>query len=450
MINPFNWNTSLATDLYELTMAAAYFENGLDFEATFELFVRSLPPDRGYLVSCGIEEALKYLDQLHFTNDEIDYLRNHEIFSGVGVDFFDYLKQLSFTGDAWMMPEGTLFFDGEPVVRITAPVIEAQIVETYLISLINFESMIATKAARVVGASDGRPVADFGSRRAHGPEAAVRAARAAYMGGCAATSNVYAGYLYGIPITGTAAHSWIMAHASERHSFENYLKVFPENTTLLIDTYDTIEGAKLAAEIGPGIKAVRIDSGDLVESSVKVRQILDDAGMGDVKIVASGDLDEYGIKELLRKNAPIDMFGVGTKMVTSSDAPFLNTVYKLVEVVEDGKVTGKAKFSEDKSTRPFKKQVWRSLDEEQFYKCDFISMADENVPGSKPLLEKMIDSGKIIADQPSLDEKRDWVREQLELLPEPHRRIENPAPYPVKYTGQLEKETENLKKNTVP
>lgn len=438
-------NRALITDLYELTMAGGYFENRMNFEATFDLFVRRLPPNRGYLVACGVEEALEFLSGFHFESDEIDYLRKQTVFKNVSDDFFDYLRNFRFTGEVWGMREGTLFFEDEPVLRVTAPIIEAQLVETYLLSVINVSSMVASKATRVVESARGRPVADFGSRRAHGPEASVRIARACYIGGCASTSNVYAGYAFGIPISGTSAHSWVMAHDSEKESFENYIKVYPEHTVFLIDTYDIITGAKNAISLNKRFRGVRIDSGDIVKSSKEVRKILDEAGFADAKIFASGDLDEYEIDRLLKNGAMVDMFGVGTKMATSDDAPYLNVVYKLVETFVDGKVKGKVKFSEDKVTFPYKKQVWRKTDSSGLYDGDIVTMVHEKVDGAQPLLEKYIEKGSIIKAMPSLNESREWVRYQLEKLPKQYRQIHNPARYPVEHSKALIEELNKLR-----
>lgn len=438
-------NRALITDLYELTMAGGYFENRLNFEATFDLFVRKLPPNRGYLIAAGVEEALRFLSELHFESDEIDYLRKQPVFKNVSDDFFDYLKTFRFTGEVWAMQEGTLFFEDEPLLRVTAPIIEAQIVETYLLCVINVSCMAASKASRVVESARGRPVADFGSRRAHGPEASIRTARACYLAGCSSTSNVYAGYAFGIPISGTSAHSWVMAHDSEKESFENYIKVYPEHTIFLIDTYDIISGTKNAISLNKKFRGVRIDSGDIVKSSKEVRRILDEAGLNDAKIFASGDLDEYEITRLLENGALVDMFGVGTKMVTSNDAPYLNVVYKLVETSLNGEVKGKVKFSEDKLTIPYKKQVWRKSDDAGFYTGDVITMAHEKVEGAEPLLEKYIENGAIVKSMPPLSESREWVRHQLSKLPNQHREIHNPAKYPVEHSQTLLKKLDKLR-----
>jgi nicotinate phosphoribosyltransferase len=299
----------LTTDLYELAMAAAYFENGIKQRAVFELFIRRLPEHRSYLIAAGLEQALDYLAELSFTAEQIEYLRAHKSFENVSAEFFDYLARFRFTGDVWAIPEGTAVFGMEPLLRVTAPIIEAQIVETFLLSTINFQTMIASKAARIVTAAQGRSVIEFGTRRAHGTEAGLFAARAAYMGGCVGTSNVEAGHLFGIPTFGTLAHSFIMSFDREDEAFRAFLKVFPTTATVLVDTYDTIAAVKrLARDFGLAIPAVRLDSGDLLELSKQVRQILDEAGMNETRIFASGDLNEYKIADLISRGAQIDSF----------------------------------------------------------------------------------------------------------------------------------------------
>ena len=337
--------SGLATDLYQLTMAAAYHANGRNEQASFELFARQLPRERSYLIVAGLEQALDYLRRLSFSSDEIEYLRGLPAFDRVSPKFFDYLRDFRFSGDVWAMPEGTVAFAGEPLLRVTAPLIEAQIVETYLLATINFQTLIATKASRIVEAAQGRGIIEFGARRAHGFGAAIYAARAAVIGGCIGTSNVEAGRMFDIPEYGTAAHSFTMAFEREIDAFRAYFKVFPDSSTLLLDTYDTINAARLATEFGPELRGVRLDSGDLIELSKQVRAILDEAGMRQTKILASGDLNEFKIAEMIAAGAPIDVFGVGTDLSTSRDAPALGGVYKLVEVEVDGRVEPKIKLS---------------------------------------------------------------------------------------------------------
>jgi len=389
----------LTTDLYELTMAAAYYDNGLRDRAIFELFVRKLPSHRSYLIAAGLDQALDYLSTLRFTGDQIDYLKEHPSFNKVSREFFEYLRDFKFTGDVWAMPEGTAAFGMEPLLRVTAPIIEAQIVETFLLSTVNFQTMIASKAARVVRAAKGRSVVEFGTRRAHGTEAGLLAARAAYIGGCFGTSNVEAGYLFGIPTYGTLAHSFVMMFEDEDDAFRAFLKVFPETATVLVDTYDTIEAVKrLAREFGAAIPAVRLDSGDLCELSKQVRVILDDARMSNTKIFASGDLNEYKIADLIARGAQIDSFGVGTDLATSYDAPALSGVYKLAGLEENGHVSMRIKLSRNKATYPGPKQVWRLTNTEGQYARDVIALADEASPDSEggswqQLLEPVMTNG---------------------------------------------------------
>src|ERR1700723_2499526 len=341
----------LSTDLYQLTMAAGYYEAGkLEERATFELFVRRLPHNRNFVLATGLAQAVDYLLNLRYTKDEIDYLRTLPQFAHSSPGFFDYLAGLRFTGDLFAVPEGTPLFPNEPFLTLRAPLVEAQIAETYLLSTIGFQSSIATKAARVVKAALGRDVVEFGTRRAHSPEAGVLAGRAAYIGGCVGSSNTEAGLRYKVHVFGTAAHSWVMSFPSERAAFEQLQKLLGERTTYLIDTYDTIEGAKLAASLGRPLWGVRLDSGNLIQLAPAVRKILDDAGLTDAKIMATGDLNEFKIHELVAARAPIDVFGVGTDLATSSDAPSLGVIYKMVEMETAGEHRYTAKLSLEKNT----------------------------------------------------------------------------------------------------
>jgi nicotinate phosphoribosyltransferase len=462
----------LTTDLYELTMVAAYFENGLAHRAIFELFVRKLPERRSYLIVAGLEQAMDYLSTLRFTSDQIDYLREHPSFKKVSREFFDYLAEFRFTGDVWAMPEGAPAFGMEPLLRITAPIIEAQVVETFLLSTINFQTMIASKAARVVTAAQGRGVIEFGTRRAHGTEAGLLAARAAYIGGCAGTSNAEAGHLFGIPTFGTLAHSFVMSFEDEDESFRAFLKVFPETATVLVDTYDTIAAVKrLARDFGPSIPAVRLDSGDLCELSKQVREILDDAGMTGTKIFASGDLNEYKIADLISRGAQIDSFGVGTELATSYDAPALSGVYKLAGLEENGHVSMRIKLSHDKATYPGPKQVWRLTDESGSYNQDIITLADEpnNRTGSwHPLLKQVMKEGGVVegfnlsdqADDTSLtkmrearfarlNDARDRAQDQLRHLPDELLALDSEARYPVEFSERISREKEKLERQII-
>jgi nicotinate phosphoribosyltransferase len=346
-------------------MAAGYFHSGMkDTIATCEMFVRNLPLDRSYLLACGIEPALDYICSLGFEDREIEYLKSvPALKDAMTEEFIDYLKAFRFSGDVWAMDEGEVFFAKEPVIKVRAPIIEAQLLETFLLSTINHATMIASKASRIVQAAGNASVVEFGTRRTH-PDAAVDAARAAYIAGFTGTSNLEAGLRYGIPVVGTAAHMWTMTHDSEEESFRNYAKVFPNSTTLLIDTYDTRRGAKRAIEAAKEkLKGVRLDSGHLISLSIAVRRILDEAGLHNAKIVASNDLNEYKIKKLVDWPAPIDIYGVGTELVTSKDSPSLGGVYKVVQFERDNKVTPVAKFSEGKVTHPGAHQVYRRYED---------------------------------------------------------------------------------------
>ncbi|HJZ69785.1 MAG TPA: nicotinate phosphoribosyltransferase [Blastocatellia bacterium] len=456
----------LTTDLYELTMAAAYFENGIQDRAIFELFVRALPDHRSFLIAAGLEQALGYLSETRFTDDQIGYLREHPAFKHVSRAFFDYLAEFRFTGDAWAMPEGTVAFGMEPLLRVTAPIIEGQVVETFLLSTILSQTMIASKAARVVAAAGGRDVIEFGTRRAHGTEAGLFAARAAYLGGCAGTSNVEAGHLFGIPTFGTLAHSFVMSFEKEDDAFRAFLKVFPETATILVDTYDTIAAVeRLAYNFGTRVPAVRLDSGDLCKLSKQVRQILDEAGMIDTKIFASGDLNEHKIAEMISRGAKLDSFGVGTELATSHDAPALGGVYKLAGLEEDGRFIGRIKLSHDKATYPGPKQVWRITNEAGKYARDLIALADESQPGenSLPLLKQVMQQGRVVEGFNSvtatgekspeviratrfehLKRARDRATQELKRFPQNLTALDATAEYRVDFSERLKTERENL------
>lgn len=389
--------SGLLTDLYELTMAAGYVQKRFDAHATFELFVRSLPPHRNYLVAAGLEQALDFLENVRFSGEDIAYLQAQPFFRNVHSDFFDYLSRFHFTGDVWALPEGTIFFPGEPLLRVNALIAEAQLVETGLLSILHFQTLIASKASRVTTAAGGRPVVEFGSRRAHGMEAGVLAARAAFVGGCEGTSNTYAGRRFGIPIYGTQAHSWIMAHEDEAEAFRDFLDVFPEQSTLLVDTYDVHAAIEKIIALGRKPGGVRLDSGDVLADSQWVRTRLDRVGWKDVKIFASGELDEERIEVLLRSGARIDAFGVGTALSTSSDSPNIGVIYKLVEVDTGDTVRSAAKFSQEKITYPGRKQVFRFSGREGKFSEDVVSLDTERFAGSDPLLIPVMRAGKRIA-----------------------------------------------------
>ena len=423
---------ALSTDLYELTMAAGYHAAGETANASFELFVRDLPATRGYLVSAGLEQAISYLETWRCTADEIAYLRTVPALKGAEPSFFDdYLPGLRFTGDVWAMPEGTPVFAGEPLVRVTAPLPEAQVVETALLATILFQTAVASKAARVREAAGERAVIEFGSRRAHGMEAARYAARAACLAGCRATSNVDAGYRYGLTVSGTMAHSWVMAHEDELTAFARYLAVHGSRSVLLIDTYDSIAAARLIVGAGLRPAAVRIDSGDLVHLSRAVRRILDEGGLADTQILVSGDLDEHKVAALVGSDAPIDGFGVGTALSTSSDAPSLGGVYKLVEIERAGAMTPVMKLSPGKRTYPGAKQVWRVHGPTGPVR-DVVGLAAEAGPlDGQPLLSCVVKSGVRRQPPRAIHEIRDGCQTAVARLPAGVRRHRDATAYPV-------------------
>src|SRR5579864_8148700 len=405
--------TGLLTDLYQLTMAAGYFESGKTAEvASFELFFRHLPRYRNFVLAAGLEQVVEYLQNLHFEEEEIRYLRSLPQFQRVSPEFFDALRALRFTGDLFAISEGTPIFAGEPFLTVRAPLMEAQIAETYLLATVGFQSLIATKAARMVEVAGGRAVVDFWTRRAHSPEAGVLAGRASYIGGCVGTSNTETGFRYGIPVFGTAAHSWIQAFETERQAFAHLQNLLGDATVYLIDTYDTVEGARLAAQLGRPLWGVRLDSGNLVELSREVRKILDAAGLEDAKIMATSDLNEYKILEFAAAGAPIDAFGVGTDLATSTDSPNLGVVYKLVEL--GGRFT--AKFSEDKHTMPGSKQVFRFANHDVIA-CNWECFGCEpDEPPAKALLRPVLLQGQLVEPLPDAKATRKYALESIQKL----------------------------------
>jgi nicotinate phosphoribosyltransferase len=438
---------SMLTDLYELTMCASYFDNKRNELATFDLFIRRLPPNRSYFVFAGLEQALLYLEKMRFTEEHLEYLRKQ----GFKEDFLDYLGKFRFSGEVWAVPEGTIVFPNEPLLRVTAPIIEAQIVESFLLNTVNLQTTIATKASRVVCAAKGKPVIEFGLRRTHGTDAGMKAARCSYIAGCSGTSNVLAGLRYGIPIFGTMAHSFILFFDREIDAFRAFARTFPKTSTFLIDTFDDVKGAEKAAMVakemekhGFRLNSVRIDSGDLVEISKKVRAILDKNGLSYVKIFASGDLDEYKVEELLQKDAKIDAFGVGTRMSTSEDRPYVDVIYKLCEHMDkSGKMIPAMKLSKGKLTLPGRKQVFRVKDENCMFMKDIIALCDEEVKG-EPLLVKVMDKGKIVYDLPTLDAIRNRALENLSKLPEKYKKLEDAPQYPVELSPKLKRLIDEL------
>ncbi|MDR7544341.1 MAG: nicotinate phosphoribosyltransferase [Armatimonadota bacterium] len=430
-------NLALLVDLYELAMTDSYFRHGMNDRATFALFVRTLPPNRTFLVSAGLDTALAGLETMRFGDEVIRYLASLRLFSD---GFLDFLRGFRFTGDVRAIPEGEVFFPQEPLLEVTAPRIEAQIVETFLLNTLNFQVMVASKAARCVLAARGRGVVDFSPRRDHGTDAALKAARAAYLAGCTGTSNVLAGMLYGIPVVGTMAHSYIMSFSDELEAFRAFARDFPHNAVLLIDTYDTLQGAANAITVGremagrgARLRGVRIDSGDLVAQSRAVRRALDDAGFREVQILLSGDLNEYRISELLDQGAAVDAFGVGTELGTSADAPSIGGVYKLVEDEKGYRV----KLSTGKATLPGRKQVWRRADAHGQPEEDLIALIHEPGPqGSTPLLVEVMRAGRRQHAE-SLAQIRRRCTERLAALPEEHRRLDETATYHVALSPPL-------------
>jgi nicotinate phosphoribosyltransferase len=432
------------------------------------MFVRKLPLNRSYIVAAGLEQALQFILGMKFNDKQISYIRSLDAFKMVGEDFYDYLKAFKFTGTIWAVPEGTVLFPNEPILRIQAPIIEAQIVETYILSIINFQSLIATKASRIVSAASGRSVIEFGSRRAHGPQAGFLAARASFIGGCTGTSNMLAGHKLGIPVFGTMAHSFIMSFEKEEEAFQQFNHIFPSGF-LLVDTYDSIMAVKKIIQAGIRANGIRLDSGDLLHLSIDIRRILDQAGYSYTKIMASGDLNEYLIKELMDKGAPIDLFAVGTELVTSRDDPAMNGVYKLVAMRipssqsssssyslttsntntksnnyndhNKGQLIYKIKTSPGKRTYPGPKQIHRIL-ENNLIKIDLVTLDNEAVDddniNSIPLLRKYVEHGKILEEIPSMQTLQKFHLQQLNTLPSKFKNLDHvPEMFPVEFSNKL-------------
>jgi nicotinate phosphoribosyltransferase len=427
----------LLTDLYQLTMLQAYFEAGMTETAVFELFVRKLPPGRNFMVAAGLEQAVEFLEGLQFGAEELDWIRSSGIFKPA---FAERLAELRFTGDVHAMPEGTVFFPNEPVLRVTAPMPEAQLVESRLLNLVHFEVMVASKAARSVLVAPGKRLVDFGMRRAHGAEAGMLAARAAYLAGFDGSSVALAGPRFGVPVFGTMAHSFVQAHESESAAFLHFARAFPASALLLIDTYDTVAAARKVAVLAPElaregivVRGVRLDSGDLAQLARDVRGVLDDAGLKATTIFASGNLDEYQLRDLVAAGAPIDGFGVGTSLVTSSDAPSLDAVYKLQEYAG----RPRRKRSTGKATWPGRKQVYRRSAPDGHFAGDTVTAETDPQPGV-PLLEQVMAGGKRLRPLPTLAAARDRARAELACLPVALARLDAaPAPYPVEIAASL-------------
>jgi len=428
----------LLTDLYQLNMIQAYLDHGESKTAVFEFFVRKFPAQRGFLVAAGLEQALDYLEALHFSPEELDWLKSTKRF---GRDLLDWLAGFRFSGEVHAMAEGRVFFANEPILRVTAPIPQAQLVETRLINILHFQTLIASKAARMVLAAPGKLLVDFGLRRAHGAEAGLMAARASYIAGFGGTATMLAEPLYGIPIYGTVAHSFIEAYDNEAEAFESFAHSRPQNLTLLIDTYDTEAGARKTVALAPKlakrgitIRAVRLDSGDLIPLAKSVRRILDEGGLKDVSIFASGGLDEDYLKEMLASGAPIDGFGLGTSLTTSFDLPALDCAYKLQEYAG----LARRKRSAGKATWPGRKQVWRRYDADGRMAGDVMSL-ENDVHDGEPLIEPVMKDGRRLGPKPTLAQIRARAAKELGRLPQPLRELEPAATYPVEVADALVK-----------
>ena len=428
----------LFTDLYELTMAASYFAHGVFDTATFSLYIRDVYETRNYFVAAGLEQVLDELTAFKFSDQDISYLQSTGRFSK---HFLEYLRQLRFTGEIHAMPEGTVFVANEPVMEVTAPIIEAQLIETFVLNTIGFQTMIASKAARCFHAADGRPLIDFSLRRTQGQDAGIKVARSTFIAGFTATSNVLAGKIYGIPISGTMAHSYVSAFDSEHDAFFAYADTFPDHSIFLIDTYDSIEGARHAAVVakemqkkGHKLIGVRLDSGDMVNLSQEVRKIFDAAGLSDVKIFASSGFDEFKIAKVISEGAAIDAFGVGTKVGVSADAPFVDVVYKMVRF-KDRNVR---KLSPGKVTLAGEKQVFRKSDQNGRYLEDIIGQRDEVIDEGKPLLEKVMESGQLLRPHPQLQLLQERFKENFAALDDEYKSIQDHKAYPVNLSTRLQ------------
>ena len=432
-------SNALFTDLYQLTMAQAYHRGGQTGDAAFSLYFRNFPPDRAYYVFCGLESAVEYLRNLRFEDADLDALDGLGIFDS---GFLDFLGGLRFSGEVRAMREGEIFFPDEPVMEVSGPVIECQLAETFILNRVNLESMLATKAARVVDAGGGRSAIDFSARRTHGQDAALKMARASYIAGFSGTSNVMAAAELGIPALGTMAHSYILTHESEREAFRQYARTFPDSSVFLVDTYDTLRGVETAISVGREmesgghkLRAIRLDSGDFDSLSRQARRLLDEAVLGYVQILASGGLDEFSIDELAANGAPIDGFGVGTKVGSSADAPYTDFVYKLVEY--DGEPV--MKLSDGKASLPGRKQVFRQTGADGVIRGDTLALRDGAPPSddAEPLLNRVMERGEVISPLPDLDEIRAYHAGRTRALPEGLKGVRPSGGYPVGVSDEL-------------
>lgn len=462
-------NLSLLMDFYELTMANAIFENGQkDTIAYFDLYFRSAPDSAAFAITAGLDTAIEYIENLHFDDDEIEFLRNKNMFSE---DFLEYLRNFKFECDVKSVKEGSVVFANEPLITVKGPFVQTLLLETMLLLTINHQSMVATKANRILRSSQGRTVLEFGSRRAHGPDAANYGARAAYIAGVHGSANTLTDYRYEIPASGTMAHSWVQSFDSEYEAFEVYAKTYPDSTVLLVDTYDTLEiGVPNAIKVfdnvlkplGKRPKGIRLDSGDLAYLSKKARKMLDEAGYEDCPIVASNSLDEFKIKDIIEQGGKIDIFGVGERLITSKTNPVFGGVYKLVAIEKDGELKPRIKISEniEKITTPGIKQVYRIYDNEsKKAKADLVTLEDETIDESKPLtifhplytwkrktinnfytkplLVPIYEKGKLVYDRPNLEEIREYCMKEVESLWEEHKRLDQPQVYKVDLSQKL-------------
>jgi nicotinate phosphoribosyltransferase len=435
---------ALLTDLYQLTMLQAYIEQDQHATAVFEFYMRKLPPERNFLVAAGLEQVLQYLERLQFQTDEIEWLAGCGRFRQ---KLLDYLKRFRFTGAVHAMPEGTIFFPDEPILRVTAPIGEAQFVESRIINLLHFQTLIASKAARSVLVAPGKTLVDFGMRRAHGAEAALLAARAAYLAGFSGTATVQAGVLWNVPLYGTMAHSFVQLHRDETQAFEDFARANPGDVVFLLDTYDTEAAAEKVAGLarklktaGIKVRGVRLDSGDLAEHARRVRRILDAANLNELTIFASGNLDEYSLAKLIASEAPIDGFGIGTRLDASADVPYLDCVYKIQEYA--GRPLRKR--SEGKATWPGRKQVYRSFDADGCMNHDVVALENESQPpasivpnGGGPLLRLVMEQGRRVAPPAALETSRNLAADNLARLPPALRSLEPAIPYEVRISPAI-------------
>jgi len=445
-----NNNMILSTDFYQLTMIAAYYQYNLensikeeDDIATFELFIRKLPKNRNYLIFAGLEQVIQYLLNARFNEKSIEFLRNKPVFKKIDVSFFDeYLPNFKFNLNLWAMQEGNFLFPNEPILRIRGPMIHAQLAETYLLNVVNFQTLIASKASRIRNIAPNKILLEFGTRRSHSPLAGIYAARASYIAGFDGTSNVIADIELGIKSSGTMAHSFVQKFNTELDSFNVYYDIYGENSIFLIDTYDTEKGAITSTKFGNKIRGVRLDSGDLADHARKVRKILDKKGSEKVLIVASSDLNEYKIKKIIDENVPIDVFGVGTELATSRDDPTISGVYKLIEYNNVPKI----KISEGKLTYPGIKQVWRIFDKDGMFKEDLLSLIEEPaLANSEDLLKQFMKNGELIRTLPSIDDIQGYYFENMKKLPNLYKKLGEIQTSSMRISEKLDNLTNSLK-----